>query len=704
MKKFFMAEELLFGSADKIKKYETVNFVCSAEGENYFRSPPRSLLSSNLGSFTLTNEEINENVLIKTYKAEKRAVEVIVKYEKFDTTNAIRQTVSVKNVSSDKVIINHISSGKITGLGIDGKLPWYDKERFVIHTCDMSWQGEAQWNHFAFKDVNLVPTTTHFNHKDFRIQSIGSWTTCRNYPMIILEDTETKKSFYLEVEPAGSWEIGIGNHNTGFAEDGCIAVEANCCNIDHDGWYVELESGEEFIAQPCVYGYTDGGFEEAVRELNAYKRETSLVKFKNNTIPVVYNCYMDGIFSNPRTENLIPLIDKCAVLGVDVFCVDAGWFRSDKPNSKNAIGDYNIAEDRFEGYGLKGIFDYMKSKNIIPGIWIEAECAQEGDAYYMSEKCIGKRNALPLGNKRAFFDFRDETVRKYFTKLIDMLYLMGVRYIKNDYNQCTGYGFSNYGEACSKESADSVLATLSFFDEIRVMHPDLVVENCGSGGMREDNNTLKHFALQSTSDQELHYRTTSIASGSIAVMPPEKAGIWALTYPCYCNGESDKPFNDKALWDMKRAKMADGEESVYNMANAMIGNLYLAGRIDACDELNENLIKEGIAIYKNDSEFILGANPIWPTGTFKLCDKGVFSTGLIGKENNKILLYVWKIDTKETHTEIDLSKWVKTNAEVNLHYPKNDGKCDFAFNNISKKLKVNMPDYKYSARIFEILF
>lgn len=704
MENFLMAEEILFGEkgCDNAKKYEKVNFALAVEGEDYNHFGPRSLFNTNVGQFIETETAVEDKSVIKTYKSQFKNAVVKVKYDFFDDTSAIRQTVSVENSGDDVLEITHLSSALITGLGFDGLLPWYNRDRFVLHTCDMAWQGECQWQKYTFHDLGLVPTTTHYNVKDFRLQSIGSWTTASKYPIIILEDRETGRSFFLELEPAASWEIGIGNPTLGFAEDGCIAVEANCANINHDGWLCKLKPREKYTAQPCVYGMVDGGFEEAIAELTFYKRADSLVKPINDKIPVVYNCYMDGIFSNPTTETLLPLIDKCAQIGVDVFCIDAGWFRSSNPGADNAIGTYDIAEDRFPGYGLKGIFDYMKSKNIVPGIWIEAECAQEGRGYRLGKNCLCERNGKPLGNERAFFNFRENAVREYMMGIIDKLYSIGVRYIKNDYNQTTGIGFSNYGEGYSKENADCIIAILSFFDEVMEKYSDLMIENCGSGGMREDNNFLKHFALQSTSDQELYFRNPSIVSGSLACMAPEKAGVWALTYPCYCNGESDKPFDDAELREKKRIEMADGEQTVFNMVCGMIGNLYMAGRIDWCDEFNQELISEGISFYKANSKMILNSTPIWPLGTFKIDDEGIFCTGIKDRNSGKILLAVWNINAHHKTAVIDLSSYVSRDAQVTLAFPSKDTNTDYVFNKANQKLSVKLPDSKYSARLFEI--
>ena len=53
-------------------------------------------------------------------------------------------------------------------------------------------------------------------------------------------------------------------------------------------------------------------------------------------------------------------------------------------------------------------------------------------------------------------------------------------------------------------------------------------------------------------------------------------------------------YADKARMDA----LADGEQTAFNMINALCGVLYLSGRIDKADKFNRQLIKEGTDVYK----------------------------------------------------------------------------------------------------------
>ncbi len=627
--------------------------------------------------------------------------EVAVLYEFFSTNCSVRQTVSVTNNGQKSAVLENVSSALVSGFGADGFLPWHSEDRFTVHYCQMAWQGEAQWMHKTMPELGLYPTTVHANKQYFSIESKGSWSTSRYYPVIILEDTETGRSFFMEIEPKGSYSITLFNPASGYGQDGYLALEASSADIDNDGWFVTLNPGESYTAVPCVYGFVDGGFEEAVWELTRYKREDNRALYPENKVLTAYNTYMNGIWSLPTDKNLIPLIDATADLGLEVFCIDAGWFRCYDDQTKNAIGDYNVAEDRFGEYGLKGILQYIKDKGMIPGIWLEVECCEDkgGFGYTLSNNCLCRRNGTPLGGTRSFYNLRDNAVREHLHKVIDKLCDVGIGFIKNDYNQTTGAGFEG-GESLASAYPECFDAFISFMGEVRSKHPELIIENCGSGAMRCDHSTLKYFELQSSSDQELYFRYPSIAVGSFGIMPPEKAGLWSYPYPCLSFQQT--PAKTDEFWKKRSADFADGEETVFNMTTALIGNLYMSGRLDKCDKLNKKLIAEGIKYFKKNREALVRALPIYPCGTFTINDEGMFAAGLLDKQKGKIVLAVWNINAHKKVAIFDLSKYTKATSKAKIAYPLSLGDAECVFNSANRKLSVRLPDKKYSARIIEI--
>ncbi|MGV2794640.1 alpha-galactosidase, partial [Clostridium perfringens] len=139
-------------------------------------------------------------------------------------------------------------------------------------------------------------------------------------------------------------------------------------------------------------------------------------------------------------------------------------------------------------------------------------------------------------------DYRNPAVRAHATEVIRRLVEdYGVGYIKMDYNINAGIGT----EAGADSVGDGLLqhnrAYLEWLDGIFARYPDLVIENCSSGGMRMDYAMLSRHSIQSTSDQEDYVNYAAIAAASPSALTPEQSAIWS--YPLREGDDEEVVFN-----------------------------------------------------------------------------------------------------------------------------------------------------------------
>ena len=159
-------------------------------------------------------------------------------------------------------------------------------------------------------------------------------------------------------------------------------------------------------------------------------------------------------------------------------------------------------------------------------------------------------------------------------------------------------------------------AFLKWIDTILDKYPDLILENCGSGGLRMDYAMLSHYALQSVTDQEDYVNNGTIASNCAIGVLPEQAAIWS--YP-----------------------KADGDENEaeYNMVNSMLCRMHLSGEIFNLTEKQFGYVKEGVEFYKSIRNKISSFIPFYPLGINSFT-KDVACVGY--KWQNEIYLSVWR--------------------------------------------------------------
>ena len=232
-------------------------------------------------------------------------------------------------------------------------------------------------------------------------------------------------------------------------------------------------------------------------------------------------------------------------------------------------------------------------------------------------------------------------------------------------------------------------AYLAWLDSVFAKYPDLVIENCGSGGLRIDYALLSRYSIQSTSDQEDYINYATISANAVAGVTPEQAAVWS--YP-QREGMEEKPGSLRDQADLL-------EETVYNMVNTMLLRIHQSGHLAELSPERYELVKEGIAYYKEIRGDIKKALPYWPIGLADSRDAFV-STALV--TDDVMYLAVWRRGGKDSRVLLPLMEGFngKRPAEINCVYP-SKMPCNFDFNPISGELTVDLPKV-VMARMFEI--
>ncbi len=573
----------------------------------------------------------------------------------------IRRTV-LTNTGSGNILVNDLSAVVVAGIGKDGIRPWR-RHRFVLHFAHSCWQGEAQWRHVCAEDAGLYRTYNHGSQSTFRLQSKSSWSTCQYEPVLLIEDVETRRTWYVQMRCGHAWSIEAGIR--GYRNDTELCIVASDCFEWNNGWRKELKPGESLYTSEAAVGCVDGGFEEAVADLTKASRGSMRSAFPGGVPPLCYNDYMNALWALPDRDKSLRLIDAAAGAGAEYYVIDAGWYRAVNEQGEPAgLGGWEINDALFGDGGLRSVFARIRARGMLPGIWLELESAEAGAPIVKENPGhVLRKLGRPAGGARMLLDFRKKRVRDYLEDVIARLYGAGVRYIKNDYNSNTGPWIDPDGPESLREHS---AAFVKFIDAVRVKWPDLVLENCGSGAMRSDLGTLAAFHLQSVSDQEDYFRLPSIVSGSEACYPPERCGIWAYPFPV--------PIDERETFRPSpefTARFAGGRLTAYNMVTGLAGLMYLSGRIDCADAANMRLIRDAAVLYKKYRSNISSAVPVYPSGTFDVDSDGVNTFGLLDEAGGLLLLYVWNNSGEaESRFAVDISKYIRCEtASVEETYP-----------------------------------
>lgn len=599
--------------------------------------------------------------------------EVCMHYTFYDNTAIVRSFVEVTNVGEEESTIDYISSFKFAGLA-KGHEQW-DKETYLCIPHG-GCQGEMQWRRNSLYQMGL--TKYHMScTKKLSWGQTGTWSSSEFAPMGIYENPQDNETFCWQIENNGSWYCEIGNAD---AKEG-LYIQLCGPDYEHNHFLKTLKKGETFVTVPVAFGVAVGGFDEAIGELTKYRRNIRRENDDNKELPIIFNDYMNCLWAEPTTEKELPLIDAAAEAGAEYFVIDAGWFVELKPGAWwwTSIGEWHECPDRFPN-GLIEVMDYIRSKGMRPGLWIEIESigpdsnigkTLPDDWFFQIQ---GKRTKE---HYRWQLDFRNPAVRKFADDTLEeIVNKYDLKYIKIDYNINAGIGTDYDAESPGSGLLGHTRAYLDWLDAFLERHPDVVIENCAAGAQRLDYALLQRLSIQSTSDMEKYDLYTSVASMVASAVTPEQAAVWS--YPHY---------------------ERDEEEAVYNMVNAMRGRIHQSGFLNRLPEQNFARVKEGLACYKAIRQDIKDALPRFPLGLIGFDAPWAASALDCGTH---WYLSVWRKDGENDTQEIPIVVPEGKQVKVECIYP-SGLPVEYHYEEVKQVLCVTLKE-KLRARLFKITF
>ena len=611
----------------------------------------------------IENEKGKELILV----TKNEDLEVETHYLIYHNSNALSSYNIVKNIAKKPINLTYISSFHHLGF-----LSVNDKNAY-LHYATNGWYVEAQWESKPLRDIGLFVGLNYTAMKRFCLNNNGSWSTKEYLPMMVLENKKKKTATLVQIENNGSWHLEIGDCI------GQVYLGASGPELLDNSWIKILQPKETFESAHATLSFAED-FEGTIQEITKARRVMRRDSLDHQNLPVIFNDYMHALWDTQTTDTIMPLVDIASEVGSQGFCIDAGWFAVGNKWWSN-IGEWKEEPSNFPNGGFKRVIDYIKSKGMFAGMWIEIEEIGVNSPILKDIKddwFFQINGQKVLRNNRYQLNFANEEVYQHALEVIDRLVnLYHIDYLKIDYNVDSGIGNSYNSDSLGDGLLKHNRAYIKWLNEVMDKYPKLTIENCASGGCRMDAEILKYCPIQSTSDQ-INYRLYPyIATNVFTICPPEQAAVWS--YP---------------LNDIEKIMPTD-EVVVMNMCNAMLGRIHLASFINKLPKTQFDLIKEGVCYYKSLVEFKKKALPIYPQDTAKFFGKEVVG-GL--KFNNKIILGVWNTSNKPRTIKVKLDKYHVKNAIVS--YPKSL-ETKFEFDKENKVLSVIFKE-NYGCRIFEM--
>ncbi len=174
----------------------------------------------------------------------------------------------------------------------------------------------------------------------------------------------------------------------------------------------------------------------------------------------------------------------------ELFWLDAGWYTGcggDKDNGRwwQNVGNWSAEKERFPN-GLKTVSEAVHNTGAKFMVWFEPERVRPGTEIARDHQ----EWLLKLqGNDNYLFDLGNSEARLWLTNRIsDIIKSEGIDYYRQDFNMDPYPYWTAYDkpDRIGIHEIRHIEGLYAFWDTLLVRFPDLLIDNCASGGRRID--------------------------------------------------------------------------------------------------------------------------------------------------------------------------------------------------------------------------
>ncbi|HEX9075073.1 MAG TPA: alpha-galactosidase, partial [Anaerolineae bacterium] len=326
------------------------------------------------------------------------------------------------------------------------------------------------------------------------------------------------------IEWSGAWRLSAGRSG------GQTILRAGMQEIRRD-----LAPGDVFESPRRFLGFYQGDLDAAANVSHTFAR-TFLLRPAPADFPwTQYNTwYAFGIGLDEDT--LKQQVDAAAALGLEVFTVDAGWYEG-SPREGDfgwGLGTWRVNQEKFPN-GLESFSEYVHNRGLRFGLWVEPErvdlryagpdqeipwawLAPEAGTGMEFVEGQAPTAQVCLGNPGA-----REWMKEWLARLIRDDHVDWLKWDNNLWMSCDPPGVVGDANHAHIQGLYEVL------DYLRAEFPNLIIENCASGGNRMDYALMRRTDIAWLSDEtDPSYRVRYHMAGASYPFPPEYLNTWLI--------------------------------------------------------------------------------------------------------------------------------------------------------------------------------
>lgn len=289
-----------------------------------------------------------------------------------------------------------------------------------------------------------------------------------------------------------------------------------------DGFTWELAPKDTFCTPEAVLTYSAAGLGRMTRNLHDFYRTHLLRKYTCAPKPLLINNW-EATYFDFDADKIVAIAARAAELGLDLMVLDDGWFGA-RDNDRAGLGDWTVNERKLPG-GLKALSERIHALGMKFGLWFEPEMANPDSDLLRAHPdwALQLNNRTPSQQRNQLvLDFsRQEVLDAVYESVAGVLRSAQIEYVKWDMNRF----LSDVGNLTLPPNRQGeifhryVLGVYQLQDRLTKEFPDLLLENCSSGGHRFDAGMLYYSPQIWCSDDTDAIERLRIQEGTALLYP-----------------------------------------------------------------------------------------------------------------------------------------------------------------------------------------
>ena len=522
-----------------------------------------------------------------------------------------------------------------------GIAPKEGAEKLTLHRMTSAWSRECRLKRDEFYNLGLERSWANYGLKSEKWGSVGSMPNRGYYPFAAVEDTDGV-IWGMTIEAPFSWQMEVS------LEKESVSFGGGLADFETGQWRKEIKDGEQFLTHKAYFTVKESGGVNAVSNALVHFADSRLqVPESEESMPVLFNEYCTT-WGTPSQENIENILTAIKDFPIDIFVIDAGWFKPRSADWSLAGGDWQESCELFPD-GIKATADKIRAQGMIPGIWFEFETAARNSELYKQEDLLLKCDGVMItGKNRRFLDLRKREADEYLrTRVLNFLKEKGFGYLKIDYNEAYGAGCDG-AESLGEGGRQVAEESIKWLDKLKDVE-GIVIENCSSGGSRIEPYRMSKVSMCSFSDAHECAEIPLVAANVSRVIPARQSQIWAALR------------EDESV-----------SRTVYSLCAAFLGRVCLSGDVLNMPDEKRALILNGLHFYSEVKDIVRYGDIVEIDCSVTSYRNPVGRQIYIKEYNGRRLIIVHALG-KDDLIEIPLQGYRLDCAYTDLDYQEEDG-------------------------------